>query len=444
MSVVGGSNRRCSGQQQACLQRTSHGDVQLMQRSKSKEANKWQPQNKCMGKWRVSDSREPLTQSEAGAAEKDSAILNGAEESGLHPHAGNLTSLRTSSCSKSGKKGGSLGWRSVVGWGRPCRSMCAGKSHLAVGNAAADKVPVRVNAPASTNNGPEVRAAAATTVAEIAAAAEVDAEAEDVFDQFSEIGSSVCCSEIRPEVKRVRLGATAAELNEELTQARHELQMETTRRRQAECDDEAYETRRVYRELRQSSKDLCRVLKERDEAARRKHHHHCNKAARQHHDTLGQSGHVPDMSCCREAPTSTVAEGKKSADGSRANSRVFAAPASALDGKSGRQHFGAKTPGCSDEMGSSGGKQNMPNSERESVEALRSSKNYYEVLSVNQNASKADIRKAFHRASKRWHPDRRNAQSCDDPTLADDAFCRIKEAHEVLSDSKRRAAYDIR
>lgn len=64
--------------------------------------------------------------------------------------------------------------------------------------------------------------------------------------------------------------------------------------------------------------------------------------------------------------------------------------------------------------------------------------NYYEVLGVKLTASPDEIKKAFRALSFKLHPDR----NPDDPT-AEGKFKKVNEAYEVLSDSTRRAAYDI-
>jgi curved DNA-binding protein len=64
-------------------------------------------------------------------------------------------------------------------------------------------------------------------------------------------------------------------------------------------------------------------------------------------------------------------------------------------------------------------------------------KNYYETLGVERNASQADIKKAFRKLARKYHPD----VNKDDPQ-AETKFKAINEAHEVLSDPEKRAQYD--
>ncbi len=63
---------------------------------------------------------------------------------------------------------------------------------------------------------------------------------------------------------------------------------------------------------------------------------------------------------------------------------------------------------------------------------------YYEVLSVSRDASDADLKKAYRRLAMKHHPDRNTGDSEE----SEARFKEAKEAHEVLSNAKKRAAYD--
>lgn len=64
-------------------------------------------------------------------------------------------------------------------------------------------------------------------------------------------------------------------------------------------------------------------------------------------------------------------------------------------------------------------------------------RDYYEVLDLARNATEAEIKRAYRRLAMKFHPDR-NPDAAD----ADERFKEAKEAYEVLSDPRKRAAYD--
>ncbi len=64
-------------------------------------------------------------------------------------------------------------------------------------------------------------------------------------------------------------------------------------------------------------------------------------------------------------------------------------------------------------------------------------RDYYEVLEVARNASEADLKKAYRRLAMKLHPDRN-----PDDSSAEEKFKEAKEAYEVLTDERKRAAYD--
>ena len=66
-----------------------------------------------------------------------------------------------------------------------------------------------------------------------------------------------------------------------------------------------------------------------------------------------------------------------------------------------------------------------------------SKRDYYEILGVNRDASDDELKKAYRKLAMKYHPDR----NPDNPK-AEASFKEAKEAYEILSDSRKRAAYD--
>ena len=62
---------------------------------------------------------------------------------------------------------------------------------------------------------------------------------------------------------------------------------------------------------------------------------------------------------------------------------------------------------------------------------------YYEVLGVQKNASADEIKSAYRKAAKKYHPDLN-----PDNKEAEAKFKEVNEAYEVLSDDQKRAKYD--
>lgn len=63
---------------------------------------------------------------------------------------------------------------------------------------------------------------------------------------------------------------------------------------------------------------------------------------------------------------------------------------------------------------------------------------FYKLLEIDKNASDAEIKKSYKRLAMKYHPDRNS----DAPETAEVKFKQIKEAYEILSDPKKRSAYD--
>ncbi|KAE8783320.1 Chaperone protein dnaJ 20, chloroplastic [Hordeum vulgare] len=92
---------------------------------------------------------------------------------------------------------------------------------------------------------------------------------------------------------------------------------------------------------------------------------------------------------------------------------------------------------CAKPMGFSGGVkcQRRARVRVSAVAAAPERATMYDVLAVGKAAGPEEIKAAYRRAARRWHPD-----AC--PGGAD-RFMRAREAYEVLSDPERRRGYDI-
>src|SRR3989475_7724520 len=64
-------------------------------------------------------------------------------------------------------------------------------------------------------------------------------------------------------------------------------------------------------------------------------------------------------------------------------------------------------------------------------------KDYYAALGVKKSASADDIRKAFRKLARKYHPDVNPGDKS-----AEEKFKTISEANEILSDPKKRKIYD--
>ena len=62
---------------------------------------------------------------------------------------------------------------------------------------------------------------------------------------------------------------------------------------------------------------------------------------------------------------------------------------------------------------------------------------YYEILGVPRTATADEIKRAYRRLAKKWHPDRNQGNP-----EAEEHFKKVSEAYDVLRDKDKRAKYD--
>src|SRR5215472_13276646 len=69
--------------------------------------------------------------------------------------------------------------------------------------------------------------------------------------------------------------------------------------------------------------------------------------------------------------------------------------------------------------------------------ATGTKQDYYELLGVSKKATAKDIRAAFRKLARKYHPDLNPGDKA-----AEEKFKQLQEAYDVLSDAKKRQMYD--
>jgi hypothetical protein len=69
------------------------------------------------------------------------------------------------------------------------------------------------------------------------------------------------------------------------------------------------------------------------------------------------------------------------------------------------------------------------------VDFVAAGRDFYSILGVKRDANDRLLKKAYHKLSRKWHPDKNKAPE------AEKKFVEISHAYEVLSDEKTRKIY---
>lgn len=72
------------------------------------------------------------------------------------------------------------------------------------------------------------------------------------------------------------------------------------------------------------------------------------------------------------------------------------------------------------------------------VQVILAGADYYAVLGVGKRATERQVKKAFRKLTKKYHPDRNTER----PKWAKKKFLELTQAYEVLKDEKMRKIYD--
>lgn len=65
-------------------------------------------------------------------------------------------------------------------------------------------------------------------------------------------------------------------------------------------------------------------------------------------------------------------------------------------------------------------------------------RNYYEILEIDKNATQEEIKKAYRKLSLKYHPDKNRGNK-----EAEEKFKEINKAYQILSDPQTKSIYDI-
>lgn len=73
---------------------------------------------------------------------------------------------------------------------------------------------------------------------------------------------------------------------------------------------------------------------------------------------------------------------------------------------------------------------------------MASKKSLYEILNINKDATESEIRTAYKKLAKKYHPDMHANKTEEEKTQMQDKFKEICNAYEILTDKKKKEFYD--
>eukprot|EP00835_Amoeboradix_gromovi_P005329 NODE_491_length_7770_cov_0.866771.p2 type:complete len:410 gc:universal NODE_491_length_7770_cov_0.866771:6380-5151(-) len=89
-----------------------------------------------------------------------------------------------------------------------------------------------------------------------------------------------------------------------------------------------------------------------------------------------------------------------------------------------------------------GTSQKRSNNENNSLETVKASRDYYEILGVTKDATSDEVRKQYYKRSLKIHPDKTQNLPEGEKLAADEEFKLLSKAYQVLSDAEMKAKYD--
>ncbi|KAI5171115.1 hypothetical protein NEFER03_0517 [Nematocida sp. LUAm3] len=74
---------------------------------------------------------------------------------------------------------------------------------------------------------------------------------------------------------------------------------------------------------------------------------------------------------------------------------------------------------------------------------MKKQKNLYEILGVEKSASASEIKTAFRKLARKYHPDMHSKKSTEEQKQMQERFKEINHAYDVLSDEQKKKIYDL-